>query len=416
METKERQLRILYLTHYFPPEVNAPAVRVSQFATAWMQAGHQVTIVTGFPNHPTGVIPEEYRGKAYQREEYQGVAVHRSFVYAAPNKGFGKRIANYLSFMVSAIWVALTKTGKQDVVIATSPQFFVAVAGFVVSLCKRIPFVFEVRDLWPEEIVAVGAMKRGTIIRMLEAVEMFLYRRAKTIVAVAQGTVDDLVARGIPKEKLVLIPNGVDYERFASATDDHTIRDEHELNGHFLVSYIGTMGMAHNLRTVIKAADRLKENDAVRFLFVGDGAERDGLMNYSRELGLENVTFVHQQPRNRIPEYYAASDLCLVPLRRVELFTKNIPSKIYEVMAAGKPIVIGTTGESQRLVESAQAGVAFVPDDDADLADKIGTLAADREKSLRLGANGQRFALQHCHYRRHAENYLDSLRAAVGIE
>lgn len=413
MNQTTRPLRILYISHYFPPEVNAPAVRVSQFAREWTAAGHQVSIITGFPNHPSGVIPQEYRGKLYQREEYSGATVHRSYLYAAPNKGFARRITNYLSFMISAILVALTKTGKHDVVIATSPQFFVAVAGYVVSRLKRIPFVFEVRDLWPEEIVAVGALKRGSIIRMLERLEMFLYRKARLIVAVAQGTVDVLIARGVPDSKLALFPNGVDFERFAASIDDHKIRDQHNLNGHFLVSYIGTLGMAHNLRTVIDAANRLRESENIQFLFVGDGAERDQLVDYSRELGLRNVTFVPQQPRNRIPDYYAAADVCLVPLRRVKLFTKNIPSKIYEVMAAGKPIVIGTNGESRQLVEGAQAGVAFAPEDAGDLADKITYLAGRREEAERLGANGKEFARQYCHYKIHARNYLTTLQDVV---
>lgn len=412
----QRQLRILYLTHYFPPEVNAPAVRVSQFAQAWSAGGHQVTVVTGFPNHPAGVIPPEYRGKIFQREETAGAQVLRGYIYAAPNRGFARRILNYLSFMVSAIIIGVLRSGKQDLVIATSPQFFVAIAGYVVSRIKRIPFVFEVRDLWPEEIVAVGAMKRGAVIRMLERIEAFLYRRAALIVAVAEGTIAVLTARGIPREKLALIPNAVDFERFAAASDDHQLRDAHELNGHFLVSYIGTLGMAHNLRTVLDSAARLRRHDDIRFLIVGDGAERENLVAYSRAQKLDNVTFVPQQSRTRVAEYYAASDVCLVPLRKTELFTKNIPSKIYEVMAAGKPIVIGTNGESRRLVESAEAGIAVAPEDADDLAAKIVYLAKHRDESRRLGANGRAFAERCCDHRVRAREYLAVLQPLVERE
>jgi len=412
----QRQLRILYLTHYFPPEVNAPAVRVSQFAQAWHEAGHQVTVVTGFPNHPTGVIPPEYRGKIFQREETAGTQVLRGYVYAAPNRGFARRILNYLSFMVSAILIGVLRSGQQDLVIATSPQFFVAIAGYVVSRIKRIPFVFEVRDLWPEEIVAVGAMKRGPVIRLLERIEAFLYRKAALIVAVAEGTIAVLTARGIPREKLALIPNAVDFDRFARARDDHQIRDAHELNGHFLVSYIGTLGMAHNLRTVLDSAARLRRHDDIRFLIVGDGAERENLVAYSRAQNLDNVTFVPQQSRNRVAEYYAASDVCLVPLRKTELFTKNIPSKIYEVMAAGKPIVIGTNGESRRLVEGAEAGIAVAPEDADDLAAKIVYLAEHRDESRRLGDNGRAFAERCCDYRVRAQDYLKVLQPLVRPE
>jgi glycosyltransferase involved in cell wall biosynthesis len=400
---------ILYLTHYYLPEVNAPAVRVSQFAREWTKRGQRVTVLTGFPNHPSGIIPPEYRGKLYQRETVDGIDVRRSYVYAAPNKGFARRVINYLSFMISATLTAIFTTRKVDLVIATSPQFFVAVAGYVVSRLKRVPFIFEVRDLWPEEIVAVGAMKRGLIISVLERLELFLYRKAALIVAVAQGTIDDLTARGVPPNKLVLIPNGVDFDHFALARDTHEIRDQHNLNGHFLVSYIGTHGMAHNLGTVLDAADRLRAYPDIQFLFVGDGAERQSLIDRARQRSLHNVVFVPQQPRQRIADYYAASDVCLVPLRRADLFTKNIPSKIYEVMAAGKPIVIGADGESRRLVESAQAGVAVAPDNAEDLSEKIFTLAHDRDEARRLGANGRAYARDHCRHATLAERYLEAL-------
>lgn len=414
--TKDRQLRILYISHYFPPEVNAPAVRVSQFSRLWQQLGHRVTVVTGFPNHPHGIIPEEYRGKIFRREVQDGLTVLRSYVYAAPNKGFGRRIVNYLSFMISGMISAIFRSGAQDVVIATSPQFFVAIAGYVVSIFKNARFIFEVRDVWPEEIVAVGAMKRGFVIKVLERIEMFLYRRASLIVAVAQGTIDILTARGIDPKKIVLVPNGVDYETFSSADDDHAIRDQHNLNGHFLVSYIGTHGMAHNLQTVLNAANRLRQRDDIRFLFVGDGADKANLVANSAEMKLENVTFVPQQSRNRIADYYAASDLCLVPLRQADLFTKNIPSKIYEVMASGKPILIGAKGESRRLVEFAQAGIAVEPDDDRDLSEKIVQLADDRGLSEQLGRNGREFARRNCTHSDLAAKYIGHLNKCVATE
>ncbi|MGB5106271.1 MAG: glycosyltransferase family 4 protein [Candidatus Zixiibacteriota bacterium] len=413
---QDRQLRILYISHYFPPEVNAPAVRVSQLSKHWIKLGHKVTVVTGFPNHPHGVIPEEYRGKIFSREMQDGLSILRSYVYAAPNKGFARRILNYLSFMMSGMISAIFRSGAQDVVIATSPQFFVAIAGYVVSVFKNARFVFEVRDVWPEEIVAVGAMKRGFVIKMLERIEMFLYRRASLIVAVAQGTIDILTERGIDPGKIVLVPNGVDYDKFCAAVDDHAIRDQHNLNGRFLVSYIGTHGMAHNLGTVLKAANRLRGREDIRFLFVGDGADKANLVADSNALGLDNVTFVPQQSRNRIADYYAASDLCLVPLRQADLFTKNIPSKIYEVMASGKPILIGAKGESRRLVESAQAGIAVEPDDDRDLSEKIERLADDRGLSERLGKNGREFARQNCTHRDLAAKYIDHLRKCVATE
>lgn len=402
-------MRILYLSHYYPPEVNAPAVRVSGLARRWSSRGHRVTVVTGFPNHPTGVVAREYRGKFLMKEEQDGVRVLRCPILPAANRGFLRRIINYLSFMVSGTVAAIMASGKQDVVIATSPQFFVAIAGYLVSRIKRLPFVFEVRDVWPEEIVAVGAMERNSIIKLLERLELFLYRKAALIVAVAQGTIEILTARGVPARKIILAPNGVDLEAFKSIHDDHTVRDRYDLNGHFLVSYIGTHGMAHRLQTVLQAADRLRDNDDIKFLFVGDGADKQRLVELRDSLNLNNVVFAPQQQRREIPLYYAASDVCVVPLRRAALFTKNIPSKIYEIMASARPILIGTDGESRRLVTEADAGLPFEPDNYADLADRIQALAQNRELARRLGDNGRAYADRHFRDDIIAGDYFDEL-------
>lgn len=406
-------MRILFISQYYPPEVNAPAVRVSEISRHWAEQGHTVTVVTAFPNHPSGVVSETYRNKWFAREDDCGVTILRSFIYAAPNVRILRRVISYLSFMVSAIITGIVRSGKQDIVVATSPQLLVAVAGYVVSLFKRIPFVFEVRDIWPEEIVAVGAMKPGFSIRILERLEVFLYRRAALIVALAQGTVDILTSRGVPTDKIMMIPHGVDVDSFTLTENDHTLRDHLNLNGHFLVSYIGTHGMAHNLKTVLKAADRLRDQSDIRFLFVGDGADKDNLRRTQQEQSLDNVTLVPQQQRDSIPFYYATSDLCLVPLRRAPLFTKNIPSKLYEIMASGKPILIGTEGESRRLVLRARAGLAYEPDNDVDLADKIMQLYRNRSLASQLGANGRRFADAHCRQTAIAERYAAILGDVV---
>ncbi len=386
-------LNIHYVSHYFPPEVNAPAIRVSELARHWKRLGHSVTVLTGFPNHPTGIIPDEYRGKISQKEQFEGIDIHRSYIYAAPNKGFVKRIANYLSFMLSSVVCSSWRTGSADVVIGTSPQFFVAISAWVISLAKRAQFVFEVRDLWPEEIVAVGAIKNRFVIGILEAIEMFLYRRAGLIIAVAQGTVDTLIKRGIPKEKIALIPNGVSLERFGE-TDGKNVRERFNLNGEFLVSYIGTHGMAHRLETVIDAAEKLKDNKKIRFMMVGDGAEKTKLVARAKQKGLQNITFAPQAPAAEVPDYYAASDVCLAPLKKSNLFERNIPSKLYEIMAAERPILLGAKGESQRLVREAEAGESFEPENVESLVERIERLFGDRSRSSMLGKQGRQYVAQ----------------------
>jgi glycosyltransferase involved in cell wall biosynthesis len=406
-----QKLKILYISHYFPPEVNAPALRVSELSEHWVKNAHDVTVLTGFPNHPSGIVPEKYRGMIRSKEDLNGVKVVRTYVFATPNKGFFKRILNYLSFMISSIILGIWSIGKPDVLIATSPQFFVAVAGYVMSRLKRCKFIFEVRDLWPEEIVAVGAIRNKFVIQLLEKLEMFLYRRADLIVAVAQGTIDTLAKRGVSKEKLVLVPNGVDMRQFQNRNGQ--VKVSLGLENKFVVSYIGTHGMAHKLETVLEAANHLKENNRIQFLMVGDGAEKKSLVELAQARGLKNILFHDQVDRNKIPEFYNASDLLLVPLRKADLFTRNIPSKVYEIMAARKPMIIATEGESRKLVEMSGAGVGVTPENSRELADKILHFSENPGTCLKMGESGFAFALVNASRGVLAERYLELLSKLV---
>jgi len=405
---------ILYVSQYFPPEVNAPANRVFEMARFWVAQNRQVKVLTGFPNHPNGVLPKDYRGKYYAQELVEGIEVHRSWIYAVPNKGFARRTISFLSFMISAIFCGLTKVGRSDCVIATSPQLFVALAGWIISVFKQVPFVFEVRDVWPEEIVAVGALKNRLVIRALERLEMFLYRRADRIVAVAEGTIEILTGRGVPAEKIVLIPNGVDTEHFDTGPQKNWLREKLNLNGDFLVSYIGTLGMAHKLEVFLEAARILRENPKLKFLIVGDGAERENLVRQKEQQELDNVEFLSQQPRDKIAAVYHASDCCLVHLRRAELFTKNIPSKIFEIMACGKPILLGTKGESRRLVSRAGCGVCFEPEDAQELATGIQRLYRETHQRKQLGEAGYRFVRRYYSRADWAAEYLRTIDGLLG--
>jgi len=405
---------ILFVSHYFPPEVNAPANRVYEMARSWVRAGRSVKVVTGFPNHPQGIIPPHYRRKIYQRESVDGIEVHRCWVFAAPNSGIVRRIMNYLSFMVSAIVTGIIKTGRADCVVATSPQMFVGVAGWIVALVKRAPFIFEVRDLWPEEIVAVGAINNRWIIQSLEILEMFLYRRAARIIALAEGTIDILSRRGVPVEKIILIPNGVDLSRFHVGRRNNHVRDLLNLNGDFLVSYIGTVGMAHKLEVFVEAARLMKDTPRVKFLIVGDGAEKQHLRRRQIKLGLNNLLLLDQQSHEEIPSFYEASDCCLVHLKRAELFEKNIPSKIFEIMASGKPVLLGTRGESKRLVARAGCGVFFEPENAADLVAGIRRLQKNPQWGRRLGRSGSKFVRRHYSRENLAARYLAALDTVTG--
>jgi len=386
-------MRILYISQYFPPEMGAPAARVHELSRAWARAGHDVTVLTAFPHHPTGVVPPGYRGRVLMRERIDSIDVLRTWVYATPNRGLLKRTLSYVSFMLSAIFLGMPSLGRRyDVVIATSPQFFVAVAGWIVSTLLRKPFVFELRDLWPESIMAVGALTNRRVIRMLESIEMMLYRRARAICAVADSYVDILEKRGIDTAKMFVIKNGVDLERFRARPKSAgaEVAGEFGLSRKFVCTYIGTIGMAHGLDIVLDAAERTKDDARLVYLLVGEGARRAELEAKAGARALSNVVFAGQQPRGRVAEFLAASDAVLVHLRKAELFRNVIPSKIFEIMACARPIIMGVAGEAAAIVEQAGAGIIIEPENVDEFLDALRTLRADRNHRRRMGRAGRR--------------------------
>ncbi|MDQ3224336.1 MAG: glycosyltransferase family 4 protein, partial [Gemmatimonadota bacterium] len=386
-------MRILFLSQYFPPEMGAPAARVFELSREWAALGHDVTVLTGFPNHPNGVIPPEYRGSWVRKELVAGVKVVRAPVYATPNSGKVRRSASYISYAASATLLGPMLVSRPDVVIATSPQLLTGVAGWVLSLLQRVPFVFEVRDIWPQSIVAVGALPQNhPAIWALERLELQLYARAKRIVVVTDSFVDELSARGVPREKLKVIKNGVDLELFKPSARENAVRSELGLRpSDFMCLYVGTHGMAHGLSTMIEAADRVRERQDIRFVFVGEGADKPALKKLAAEKQLRNVTFVDKQSRERIPEFLAASDLNLVLLRDTPLFRTVLPSKIFEIMGSGRPIALGVDGEARELLAAAGAGVFVPPEDAGRLAEEIVRLAGQRGDLVRMGMSGRAF-------------------------
>ena len=320
-------MHILFLTDNFPPEVNAPAGRTFEHCREWVRAGHQVTVVTCVPNFPKGKVYDGYKNRLRQIEVMEGIKVVRVWSYITANEGFTRRILDYVSYMVMAIAAAPFVRGV-DLVVGTSPQFFTACAAYAVSRMKRVPFVFELRDMWPESIKAVGAMKDSSIIRFFEKVEMFLYRTAAVIVSVTESFKRELVHRGIDGDKIEVVPNGVDPSRFHPIPRDSEIVEKYGLEDKFVIGYIGTHGMAHGLETILKAARSLEgggSTDRFHFVLVGEGAEKAGLVKMARELGLKNVTFVDQVSKDEITRYWSVFDLSIIHLRRTELFKTVIP-------------------------------------------------------------------------------------------
>ena len=365
-------MHILFLSHYFPPEVNAPAVRTYEHCKRWAAAGHKVTVITCAPNCPDGVIYKGYKNRWRRKETVDGIKVVRVWTYLAPNKGFLKRTANYLSYMVSATLAAMT-IRRVDVLVATSPQFFCGWTGVLCKRLKRRPFVLEIRDIWPESIVTVGAMKNSMVIRFLELLEKKMYRAADHIVTVGEGYKQRICMRGVDPAKVSVVLNGVDVNEFKPIAASGPIKKEFRSQGKFVCSYIGTVGMAHGLEVVLDTAERyLKEGKPdIVFWIVGDGAHREKLEASAQERNLTNVFFTGKLARERMPEIISACDACLVHLRGTDLFGSVIPSKIFELMAMNVPIIMGVRGQALEFVLEAGAGVAMEPDSAESLAECV---------------------------------------------
>ena len=368
-------MHILFLTDNFPPERNASASRVYERACYWVRWGHRVTIITCAPNFPEGKVHPGYRNRWYQVEEKDGIRVVRVKTFIAANERVVLRTLDFISFMVSACPAGLVQE-RPDVVVATSPQFFTAVGGWAIAVARRLPFVFELSDLWPASITAVGAMRDSLGLRLIERLELLLYRRAARIVALTQAFKNDLVRRGVDPGKIAVVINGVDLSRFSPQPPDADLAKELNLEGCFVIGYIGTHGMAHSLERVLDAAELLRDTPAVRFLFVGSGAAREGLVTESSRRQLDNVVFVPAQPKEKIAAYWSLCDLALVHLKDAPLFSTVIPSKIFEAMAMGRPILLAAPdGEAADIMRATGAGVVLPPEDPRGLAEAVKSLS-----------------------------------------
>jgi len=403
-------MRILFLSHYFPPEVNAPASRTYEHCKQWVQEGHEVTVVTCAPNHPQGTVYEGYRNKLIQWENQDGIRVVRIWTYVTANQGFLKRTVNYISFMMAAILSAPFLSGF-DITISTSPQFFNGLAGYAVSRLKRTPWILEIRDLWPESIVAVGAITNRPIIGLLEALELFAYRRADHIVVVTDSFKTHIQGKGICKQRVTVIKNGVDFSLYKRPPDNPvSLAAKIGIEGKFVASYIGTHGMAHHLETILQAADELREWQDIVFLLLGDGAERDRLLAMKDSMNLSNVVMLDQQPKTAMPHFWSLSNVSLVLLRKCDLFKTVIPSKIFESMAMERPIILGVEGESSELLKSAEAGICIEPENEKDLAAQVLNLYQNPRRCQELGSNGRKYVLENFDRLVLAKRFSDLIR------
>ncbi len=410
-------MKILYVSQYFPPEIGAPSARVSELARYWVRSGHDVHVLTGFPNHPTGVVPAEYRGKLKRLvlcEDFEGARVFRTWLWPLPNRKPWERMANYASFAKSAS-IAGTFLSRPDVVIGTSPQLLVGLAAWWIARIKRVPFVFEVRDLWPESLDAVGVGGEQTkLYRILKRVAVFLYQHSDHIVVVTPAFKEEIVRNyRIPEEKISIVNNGVETELFSPNGDN--ARYELSLGDCFVVGYIGTMGFAQGLDTVLEAAEILRRAAPdLRFLLVGEGADKSRLKALIAEKNLNNLLLLDGQPREQIASIIRSVNVCLVPLRKSDVFKTVIPTKMLEFMSCGRPVVLGVEGQAQKIVEAARAGICIEPEDPEQLADAILKLKSDSQLTRQLGINGRDYIVQHMSREQTAHDYERVLANLLG--
>ena len=374
-------MHILFLTDNFPPEGNAPATRTFEHAREWVKLGHEVTVITCAPNFPEGVLFPGYKNKWYQREVMSGIDVVRVKTYITANEGFAKRILDYISFGVMGAVVGLFQK-RPDIIVSTSPQFFCACGGWVLSVLRWKPWVFELRDIWPASITAVGAMEKNTFIRLLEKLEMFLYRRADRIVSVTNSFKTELIERGIDGDKIDVVVNGVDLSQYQPATEkDQSLSAQYNLQGKFVVAYIGTHGMAHALDKVLDAAAILEDEQDICFLFAGGGAARAELEASVARRGLGNVALIPRQPKEMMPALWSLCDISLISLRDTPLFEQVIPSKIFESMGMGLPMIISCPeGEATGIIRETKSGVVVRAEAPEELARSVRELYLDRER------------------------------------
>lgn len=390
-------MRILFLTDNFPPEVNAPASRTFDHCREWVRNGDDVTVITCAPNFPQGKVYDGYRNRIWQKETIDGIKVIRVWSYIVENRGVLKRTLDFISYSVSAFIAGLFV--KTDLIIATSPQFFTALSGRALSFWKRRPWVMEVRDLWPESIKTVGAVSKSKFIRFFEWQEMRCYRSASRIVVVTDSFKRKLTERGVDPGKIDVIKNGVDRSLFSPCPKDNRLITQLGLEGKTIIGYIGTIGMAHRLDFIIECAKKLEDYPKYHFLFMGNGAEKKNLVKLAARLGLDNVTILEGVSKKEVRNYISILDAALINLKKSELFTTVIPSKIFENAGMEIPILMGVDGEARDIVETYGAGVCFEPENEIDFLEKL-KIATDpgmrerfREGCRRLASDFDRRSL-----------------------
>ena len=403
-------MRVIYLCQHFPPETGAPQIRVYEVSKELISRGHQVEVLTAFPHHPHGIIPEEYKGKFYMYEDWDGIPVHRSWIYPSPKGSFWKRLASYFSFTFSAFY-SLMKAKPTDVIICNSPPLFLGITGYLGAKMKRAKFVFNVADIWPESAVELGILKNKSFIRLAEWLEKFLYKKSWKIATATEGIKDYMIRKGKNASDVFLLPNGVNTDTFKPIAKDENLLKEIGIQEKKVFMYAGALGYAQGLDSVLEAALLLKDKQPdVHFLFVGDGQEREKLVKMKEELGLDNVTFYGSVPVSEMPRMFSIADFSVVSLRNIELFKGARPSKIFPAISSGVPVLYCGDGESAAILEEYNCGKIAPPENPEGIANAISELMNITEADYQaMSESGRKLAIEQYSWKSIVDEILENI-------
>ncbi len=402
-------MKFLILTQYFPPEIGGAQTRLRSTATELHRLGHQVEVVTALPNYPRGRIFPGYRGCFYRREESDGIRVHRVWIYAAMGGGFA-RMLNYLSFMITSLF-GLLRAQKPDFIFVESPPILLSIPAYIAGIFWRVPYIFNVADLWPDIIVEGGFMERGLLVRLLFKLEQWSYRKAARVNAVTDGLRERLLQeKGVPADKVLFLPNGVDTTHFQSRAPDEALKRKLGLEGKKIILWAGTLGTAHGLNHVLDAANLLSSETQIHFLFVGDGSAKAELQQQRQQMRLDNVTFLDPVPIDNLPPYFSIADCGLASLLPIPLYDEARPSKIFPILASAKALIFVGKGETARLVEKSKAGIVVAPENPEALASAILLLIENPKLAQEFGRNGRTFVEKHLQWSTIIRDWVAQLR------
>lgn len=402
-------MRIILIHQAFVSPEEAGGTRHYELGQHVVERGHQFTIVTSDLNYLTGKAHHQKQALVSE-EQVDGIRILRAYTYASLHVSFIWRVVSFVSFMITSVWAGL-RAGPVDLVMGTTPPIFQAVSAWLIAFLRRRPFLLEIRDLWPSFAIDMGILRNPILIRLAKWLERFLYARATHLLVNSPAYRDYLIQQGVPAHKITLIPNGVTTGMFDPTAKGEELRESWHLNGSFVVTYAGALGAANDIANILRAAERLRDQDHIRFLLVGDGKERKSLEIIAKEKQLTNVLFTGSVAKAHIPEVLAASDACVATLQNIPMFTTTYPNKVFDYMAAGRPTILGIDGVIRQVMDEAQAGIFVTPGNDQALAEAVLTLANNPTKAQAMGLSGRAYVEKHFERSEQSQGFIKLLES-----